>query len=324
MRDSTTWRTRSVHMLCLFLAVTLGGAASVQAAPVPGGIQFHHVFPQEFRMYFASHGINVDSWTIPLDQRTHNALHFKMDYNGRWKVFILANPVSTQPRIFTFAAALLAEAGIRGQLEAHDYRTRKPTGESFPPRNPKTKVPEIMENVAQRVRTAKALRALSNTVIVTGSAVLAYECYKVCEAMDDDFRGNSHVEQCMECLVRAVEAHDDGKEDASLKEMGKAWFHLAYAHIEKYILYRTEFFKEVANCVTGQRDRYLAQAERFLDTAIKCDPGLPEALLYRGFVALQKGDSAVAQGWIDRAEPLFREAGSSISPETICRELQSK
>jgi hypothetical protein len=55
-------------------------------------IEWHHIYPQEFRPEFGKIGIDVDKWAIPLCAEDHRGkdagIHRKdADYNGRWHDF---------------------------------------------------------------------------------------------------------------------------------------------------------------------------------------------------------------------------------------------
>jgi Predicted lipoprotein of unknown function (DUF2380) len=43
----------------------------------------HHVFPQQFRDWFAKHGIDVDEWTVRIEKDVHISLHSN-GWNQEW------------------------------------------------------------------------------------------------------------------------------------------------------------------------------------------------------------------------------------------------
>jgi len=92
----------------------------------------HHVLPQRFRPYFASKGIDIDKFTIAVDDTVpglHKQLHRATGvaspgvrggmWNYEWKQWIDAHPNATKDEIFRQAAKLIVQYGIYGPLE--DY-----------------------------------------------------------------------------------------------------------------------------------------------------------------------------------------------------------
>ena len=55
-----------------------GGSIGETTASRAGAIRppRHHVFPQVEREWFRSRGVEIDRYTLPLDEGTHQALHY--------------------------------------------------------------------------------------------------------------------------------------------------------------------------------------------------------------------------------------------------------
>ncbi len=85
-----------------------------------GKLAKHHLFPQQFRKFFSSRGINIDQFTVTLG---HNTSHLKGvhgkglgnmpgGWNKRWADFIEANPNATAKDIYQFGGKLMDEFGL--------------------------------------------------------------------------------------------------------------------------------------------------------------------------------------------------------------------
>ncbi len=85
----------------------------------------HHLFPQKFRAWFASHGItDIDKFTIEVDVAFHKALHNSRGlprpagnggvFNKEWYDFIAAHPNAARDEILRFAVQLKIKYGIYG------------------------------------------------------------------------------------------------------------------------------------------------------------------------------------------------------------------
>ncbi|MCT4646087.1 MAG: TIGR02269 family lipoprotein [Carboxylicivirga sp.] len=80
----------------------------------------HHVFPQQYRKWFASRGItNIDDYAIKLSPSTHlKGVHGRGlgnlpgRWNQHWKQFIQTNPNATPSQIFHHAESLLQRFGL--------------------------------------------------------------------------------------------------------------------------------------------------------------------------------------------------------------------
>jgi RHS repeat-associated protein len=88
----------------------------------PNDIDFHHVFSQQFRAWFASRGIdNIDDYLIPISAGLHRlkkfgGIHTKLggNWNARWGQFIKDYPTASKQEIFDFARKLIGEFGLGG------------------------------------------------------------------------------------------------------------------------------------------------------------------------------------------------------------------
>jgi RHS repeat-associated protein len=62
----------------------------------------HHIFPQEEREWFKKRGVDVDKWTVQLDEGTHQALHYgagKDRPGGWWNEQIMAELKNLEGRL---------------------------------------------------------------------------------------------------------------------------------------------------------------------------------------------------------------------------------
>jgi hypothetical protein len=86
-----------------------------------GQTVLHHIFPQEFREEFEALGIDIDKYTIPLDQQTeHIPLHVGVNteewagtYNDHWAVFLEQEGITAEDA-FKFATEFLNDLGLAG------------------------------------------------------------------------------------------------------------------------------------------------------------------------------------------------------------------
>jgi hypothetical protein len=105
--------------------------AARSAGNLAGPLKFadHHIFPQQFRDFFSSRGIDIHQFTITVEaQLTHlkgihgngNLGQFPGRWNSLWKSFIDKNPNASQKEIFQFAGKMLDEFKL-GHLPIHPY-----------------------------------------------------------------------------------------------------------------------------------------------------------------------------------------------------------
>jgi hypothetical protein len=95
-----------------------GGAPKLLQA---GKLMDHHIFPQQFRKFFQSKGIDIDKFTVRIGETTHlKGVHGRGlgdmpgRWNSRWSEFIDANPNATPKDIYQFAGRLMDEYGLSG------------------------------------------------------------------------------------------------------------------------------------------------------------------------------------------------------------------
>jgi hypothetical protein len=82
----------------------------------------HHIFVQEQREWFESRGIDIDKYTIALDQGTHSAVH-TMGWNKQWSKFIAREAKLgrqyTKREILAFGAQMRRQFGLRKEPLIH-------------------------------------------------------------------------------------------------------------------------------------------------------------------------------------------------------------
>lgn len=95
-----------------------------------GAVEYHHIFPQQYRNQFAAKGINVDDFTIALTKKDHRGMGTGLQYvpknwNEEWGNWLQQNPNFTQKMASKKAQQMLQEAGCRGEFHFYDYNTKK-------------------------------------------------------------------------------------------------------------------------------------------------------------------------------------------------------
>jgi RHS repeat-associated protein len=92
------------------------GSASVAAAlAVVPELKYvkHHIFPQaeRFSDFFKRAGIDIDKWTVKIDEHFHKELHGKGGgvWNERWRQFMDEQPNASANEIYEFGAELIDE-----------------------------------------------------------------------------------------------------------------------------------------------------------------------------------------------------------------------
>ncbi|MCB9222098.1 MAG: DUF2380 domain-containing protein [Ignavibacteria bacterium] len=86
----------------------------------PANMHKHHIFPQQFRNWFAERGItNIDDFTVLLSRRGHlKGVHGKGlgnmpgNWNLEWSKFIESNPMAEPTEIFYQAEGMLQRFGL--------------------------------------------------------------------------------------------------------------------------------------------------------------------------------------------------------------------
>jgi len=79
--------------------------------------QLHHLLPRQFRAFFAGAGINIDDYTVQLDQGVHMVLHgrgglYAESWNPAWRLFLLQNPNADSAQILGYLRTLLEGSGF--------------------------------------------------------------------------------------------------------------------------------------------------------------------------------------------------------------------
>ncbi len=84
-------------------------------------LEQHHIFPQQFRKFFVSRGINIEDYTVTLGRTTHlKGVHgsglgrMPGRWNQAWQGFIEANPEATAIDIYQFGGKAMDEFGLSG------------------------------------------------------------------------------------------------------------------------------------------------------------------------------------------------------------------
>jgi RHS repeat-associated protein len=100
-----------------------GPIAAIGPAGNPGALATHdhHIFPQQFRGFFESRGVDIDAYTVQLGQRRHLAgVHGRGadglpgQWNARWREFITNNPGATDLQVYQHAGRLMDEYQLGG------------------------------------------------------------------------------------------------------------------------------------------------------------------------------------------------------------------
>jgi len=90
----------------------------------------HHIFPQQFKKYFSDRGINIDNYTISIDQQTTHlkAVHGSGNlgekpghWNQQWAKWIKNNPSASQKEIYQQAGEMLQLFNLQ-DYNIHPYK----------------------------------------------------------------------------------------------------------------------------------------------------------------------------------------------------------
>ena len=99
---------------------------------VASGVNLHHVFPQQFKNDFLEKGIDIDKFTVALDQKSHQNIHFNpVNWNNEWKEYLIKNPNASQKAIYNKAEQMLSASGGRGEFKFYDFNLRKVSKEKI-------------------------------------------------------------------------------------------------------------------------------------------------------------------------------------------------
>lgn len=90
----------------------------------------HHIFPQQFKKYFSSKGINIDNYTISIDQQiTHlKAVHGSGNlgekpghWNQQWAEWIRNNPNASRKEVYQRGGEMLQLFNLQN-IDIHPYK----------------------------------------------------------------------------------------------------------------------------------------------------------------------------------------------------------
>lgn len=86
----------------------------------------HHVFPQAFKEWFISRGVNIHEWTLVLDKQVHQNIHrgeLGGPWNAEWRYYIRNNPLANRQAIHLFAVQMIFRFDLSGPVVP--YYSRK-------------------------------------------------------------------------------------------------------------------------------------------------------------------------------------------------------
>jgi uncharacterized lipoprotein (TIGR02269 family) len=91
--------------------------------------EMHHIFPREFQLWFASKGIEIDLFTLPLEVEEHRRIHRGAQggpWNAAWRDYIKNNRGALKADIFKHAGQLIYEFGLFGSVVPYRPRALQP------------------------------------------------------------------------------------------------------------------------------------------------------------------------------------------------------
>jgi hypothetical protein len=110
-------------LLLTFVSILFISCEDEIAAP---GVNLHHLFPQQFKNDFLEKGVDIDKFTIPLDPKSHQNLHFNpVNWNNEWRDYLINNPNASQKDLYNKAEQMLSTSGGRGEFKFYDFNTRQ-------------------------------------------------------------------------------------------------------------------------------------------------------------------------------------------------------
>ncbi|WP_063934721.1 TIGR02269 family lipoprotein [Archangium violaceum] len=90
----------------------------------------HHIFPQEFKDWFKSKGINIHQWTMWIETEQHQRIHRGPGggpWNAAWRRFKRANEyTATKEEIWKHAWELCVRFGLMAPLQPYYGKTQLP------------------------------------------------------------------------------------------------------------------------------------------------------------------------------------------------------
>ncbi|HPP02021.1 MAG TPA: DUF2380 domain-containing protein [bacterium] len=291
------------------------------------GIESHHIFPQQFALYFENHGIDINCYCIPLAQNEHIKLHhdiryvpYCFNYNDSWEAFIKTNPKTTQYHIFGFATNLLCQFGIKS-IRVHNYRDTKPNGKTFPPELIKEDLVTRLKNIGNSPRIAAASSVLKKMAVPIATVYLAYQVYEIFENLDDNFSNDEYVRKSYDILLESIIINDEGDEDKAVHKIGEAYFFLGYAYFHKYVEYKTQFTKEITDYFSSQSDRYRKQAQDFFKKSLQLNEDIPYSHFYYAKLMSLNDSKYEARKYFEKSIELFRKEDNKEFIELANQEL---
>jgi uncharacterized lipoprotein (TIGR02269 family) len=79
----------------------------------------HHVFPQAFKEWFLSRGVDIHEWTLVLDKQVHENIHrggMGGPWNAEWAHYIETNRRAHRQAIHLFATQLIFRFDLAGPV----------------------------------------------------------------------------------------------------------------------------------------------------------------------------------------------------------------
>ncbi|HZI11638.1 MAG TPA: TIGR02269 family lipoprotein [Myxococcus sp.] len=79
----------------------------------------HHVFPQAFKEWFSSRGVNIHEWTLVLDKQVHQNIHrgeLGGPWNAEWAHYIRYNGRANRQAIHLFAMQMIFRFDLSGPV----------------------------------------------------------------------------------------------------------------------------------------------------------------------------------------------------------------
>jgi hypothetical protein len=114
---------KALFMVLTLVSILFVSCGDEVAAP---GVNLHHIFPQQFKNDFLEKGIDIDKFTIPLDQKSHKNLHFNpVNWNNEWKDYLIKNQTASQKDLYNKAEKMLSASGGRGEFKFYDFNKRQ-------------------------------------------------------------------------------------------------------------------------------------------------------------------------------------------------------
>lgn len=284
----------------------------------------HHLFPQEKEMYpyFIRHGIDPHEWCIVLPIAVHKRLESaNFHWNAKWKVFIIAHPISSQTELFGVASALVVEAGIEAYCKDIVNRYGKKLGKKFPPDNVSKSLLCNLQVLLKNKKLSTAFEKLDQPKTLA-AFYLAFETYNIIAALDDDFRNNEYVEKALSQFLLAIESDNAGKTDEARRQLGMAYYLMGYGCFSKGVEYRSDFSKEVADKMSNQSQGYFELAEEYLSRAVTLDKSIPFVDFHLGMAQKQLGETDSARENLQKAMNKFRKSGDLKFLDLCKKELE--